>query len=121
MIKLLLADDSPLLRENLQKLMRAVDAINHIYESEDVPATIEAIDNHQPEVIILDLKMPGGSGFDVLEHLRQLQSSPIIIVLTNYATDYNREKCIRLGAKYFFDKSNEFEKVIEVLKSLNLQ
>ena len=120
-MNLLLADDSPLLRENLQKLMRPVNSIGRIIESEDVPTTIEAIDYHQPGVIILDLKMPGGSGFDVLEHLRQRQSSPIIIVLTNYATDYNREKCIRLGAKYFFDKSNEFEKVIEVLKSLNLQ
>jgi DNA-binding NarL/FixJ family response regulator len=120
MMKLLLADDSPLLRENLQKLMRPVDTINHIYESEDVPATIEAIDTNKPEVIILDIRMPGGSGFDVLEHLKQRQQSPIVIVLTNYATDYNREKCFRLGAKYFFDKTKEFEKVIDVLKTLKL-
>lgn len=120
MMKLLLADDSQLLRENLQKLMRSVNTINHIYESGDVPATLEAIATHEPEVIILDIRMPGGSGFDVLEHLQQRQQSPIVIVLTNYATEYNREKCLRLGAKYFFDKSKEFEKVIDVLKTLNL-
>lgn len=115
-MKVLLADDSALLRKNLRKLLSSVEHITGIMESDSVESTICSVNDCNPDVVILDISMPGGSGFDVLQALRQREQKPIVIVLTNYATDTNRKKSMELGALYFFDKSNEFEKAINVVR-----
>jgi len=70
--------------------------------------------------VILDIRMPGGSGIDVLEDIKKINAAPIVIILTNYPYPQYRKKCMAAGADYFFDKSSEFEKVTEVLKKLIL-
>lgn len=117
-IKVLIADDSELLRTNLKKLLAHIDRIDRIVESSDYPSTIALIKNEYPDVIILDLQMPGGTGFDVLEYIRDLNINPVVAVFTNFPTEQNRKKSLALGAKYFLDKSGEFQKVIEVVEDL---
>ena len=53
---------------------------------------------------------------DVLETIKKDQPNPLVIMLTNFASDQYRQKCLRLGADYFFDKSTEFERITEVLR-----
>jgi DNA-binding NarL/FixJ family response regulator len=59
--------------------------------------------------------MPSGSGISVLEEVKRRGKSPVVIMLTNYPYPQYRKKCMDAGADYFFDKSNEFHKVTEVL------
>ena len=62
--------------------------------------------------------MPGGSGLDVLDCI-QRQSLPVhVIVLTNYASESNRKKCLSLGASFIYDKSTQFEEALLALKRL---
>jgi DNA-binding NarL/FixJ family response regulator len=68
--------------------------------------------------VILDIRMPGGSGIDVLENIKKTNAAPVVIVLTNYPYPQYRKKCMALGAEYFFDKTTEFEKVTEVIENL---
>jgi DNA-binding NarL/FixJ family response regulator len=67
---------------------------------------------------MLDLRMPKASGIEILPLIKGLSMPPIVMILTNYATRRHREECVKLGADYFFDKSGEFEKAIEVIQSL---
>ncbi|MGH7455074.1 MAG: response regulator, partial [bacterium] len=77
---------------------------------------IAAYHQLQPEVAILDIQMPDGSGIDVLAHIKKESPQTTVIMLTNYPLPPFRKCCLEAGADYFFDKSTELEKVIEVLK-----
>jgi DNA-binding NarL/FixJ family response regulator len=71
-----------------------------------------------PDVVLLDLNLPGPSGIEVLWRLKMLAPAPCVIVLTNHATDDYRRACLDRGADYFFDKSKEFEKMLDQLRRL---
>jgi DNA-binding NarL/FixJ family response regulator len=68
--------------------------------------------------VILDIRMPEGTGIDVLEGMRREKLTPITIVLTNFTFPQYRRKCLQLGARYFFDKSAEFAEAREALSEL---
>jgi DNA-binding NarL/FixJ family response regulator len=63
---------------------------------------------------VLDISMPGGSGVHVLETIKREQPALKVIMLTNFGHEQYRQKCLQLGADHFFDKTTEFEKVLEV-------
>ena len=70
---------------------------------------IDGVAELMPDVLILDMAMPGGNGFDVLQAVKQRPSAPLVIVLTNYPA--YRQRCLDAGADYFFDKSAEFDQL----------
>lgn len=115
-----ISDDSPVVRVRLANMIEDIQGINLIGEANNVQDSIEKIEELKPDAIILDIRMPGGSGLDVLKKIKKdvQNHNPIIIVLTNYPYPQYRKKCLEAGADYFFDKSNEFHKVIEVFKDL---
>ena len=115
--RLLLADDSALVKNNLKRLFSNIPNID-IYEANDVDSAKNQLDTVHPDIILLDLKMPGGSGLDVLDYLRVSSIDPVIIVLTNFAGEDNRDKCLQLGADYFFDKSEQHKEAIELVRRI---
>jgi two-component system response regulator DevR len=117
----LIADDSDALVRRLVGLLADVDGLEVIGRAGTVPEVARAIRTLKPDVVILDLQMPGGSGIDVLEGLQQDGATPVVpvvIVLTNHAGPQYRKKCLKSGARFFMDKSTEFERVGAVLSSL---
>lgn len=117
-MKVLIADDSTLIRMNLRKLLSSVKTISGVLVAQDVPSTIEQLTSAKPDVVILDIQMPGGTGFDVLKFIQETNLSITTIVLTNFASENNKKKSIELGADYFFDKSNEYERILDVLNTV---
>jgi DNA-binding NarL/FixJ family response regulator len=117
-MKVFIADDSQILRERLIELLSELPGIEIMGFAHDVPEALTAIKTLKPDVVILDIRMPGGSGIDVLQDIKNKEKTPITIVLTNYPYPQYRKKCMDLGADYFFDKSAEFEKVTKVFKQL---
>jgi DNA-binding NarL/FixJ family response regulator len=83
-----------------------------------VDEATEAVRRLKPDAVILDMQMPGGSGIDVLENMKKDRLISTVIVLTNHPHASYRKKCLQVGAKFFLDKSNEFEKVGELLQGL---
>ncbi len=119
-MKVLIADDSPLLRENFLKLISSIETVKETETAHNVPSTIELLKAFQPDVLFLDIRMPGGTGFHVLEFIQTWNNSnkPVVIVFTNYADERNRKKSQELGAHYCFDKTNEFEQAVGVLRTI---
>jgi len=117
-MKIIIVDDSPLVRERLISMCADLEGVQVVGEAENVLEAVRAIKRLHPDLVVLDIKMPLGSGIDVLRHIKKSDSSCKVIVLTNYPYPQYREKCKALGAEYFFDKSTEFEKVPEVLEQL---
>jgi DNA-binding NarL/FixJ family response regulator len=109
-------DDSLLVRERLIGLLSELPGVEIVGEADTAAHAIEVLPTLKPCVVVLDISMPGGSGFLVLEHLQKNPPAPLIIVLTNYDHEPYRRRALKLGADYFFDKSSQFEEIKAVLE-----
>ena len=117
-MRLLIADYSALIVERLIASLEAIKGVEIVDRAGTVEKASEALRRLRPDVVILDMQMPGGTGLDVLASMKRDQVSCVVIVLTNFAYPQYRRKCLASGATFFLDKSTEFEKVGEVLRNL---
>ena len=115
---LLIADDSDSIVQRLVTMLAGVDGLEIVGRAGTVLEASRAVRSLKPDVMILDVRMPGGSGIDVLEGMKRDRVTPIVIVLTNYHHPQYRRKCLESGARFFLDKSTEFENVGAVLSDL---
>jgi DNA-binding NarL/FixJ family response regulator len=118
-MKVLVVDDSVIVRERLKDMLSEVTEDEAIGQAKDTLEAIEMLRKLNPEVVILDIEMPGRSGIDLLREIKRRNQPPLAIVLTNQSYSQYRKVCIKAGADYFFDKSTEFDKVAKVLKQLS--
>jgi DNA-binding NarL/FixJ family response regulator len=107
-LRVLIADDSAVVRDSLTRLLDGVEAVEVVGQAQDAADAVDASQDLRPDVVILDLRMPGGSGLDAIERLQQADWTPRIIVLTNYPFLQYRRRCLAAGASFFLDKSTEF-------------
>lgn len=118
-MRVLIVDDSAIVRERLAALIGQWSlTIELIGQAQNALEAREAIWRLKPDLITLDIQMPGGSGIDVLKEIKKEASAPVVLILTNYPHPQYRKTCMQAGADYFFDKSTEFDKVAEVLQEL---
>lgn len=117
-MRILIADDSIVVRERLIGLLSDIQGLEVIGQAGDAAEARGLAERLKPDVAILDLRMPNGSGADVLQDIKRLNPTPKVIMLTNYPHPENRKKCIDRGADYFFDKSTEFKNVVSVLSEM---
>ena len=115
-IKVFIADDSLIVRGHLVTMLDELAGIETVGQAENVTEAISAIRRLQPDVVILDIRMPGGSGIDVLQNIKQDEAAPIVIILTNYPYPAYRQKCLQAGADFFLDKSTEFDQIPELFE-----
>lgn len=114
-LSIVIADDSHIVQERLITLLSELTSVEIVGQAENVPSAIKIIRRLQPNVVILDIRMPGGSGIDVLEVIKQDEITPIVIILTNYPYAGYRRKCLQAGADFFLDKSSEFDQIPALL------
>lgn len=118
-MKVLIVDDSAIVRVRLADLLLDVEGVESVAQAQDALGALDLVKTLKPDVAILDVRMPKRSGIELLEDVKRIGQDLKVIMLTNYPTPENREKCLGLGADYFFDKSSEIEQVINVLKYLH--
>ena len=114
-VKVFLVEDAPLLRERLQGLVEAIPGASMVGHASGAQEAVQAILSARPDVVVLDIHLAQGSGFDVLRALRAAAFAPAVYVLTNYPQDAYRRLAEGLGARGFFDKSSEFDRLREAL------
>ncbi|MCK5124341.1 MAG: response regulator transcription factor [Dehalococcoidia bacterium] len=117
-MKILIVDDSEIVRKRLKAMLSDITELENISQAEDLPEAISSFQKLNPEVVVLDIRMPGGSGIDVLRETKKGDQPPVVIVLTNYPYPQYRKKCMDAGADFFFDKSTEFDQMMAVLRRL---
>jgi len=117
-MKVFLVDDSAIVLEKLAAMISGIDGVEIAGQALNAHDAIQSIVKLKPDVVILDIRMNGGSGMDVLKRIKKEIPPPIVIMLTNYPYPQYREKCQALGADYFFDKVTEFEKIYDTFKQL---
>jgi DNA-binding NarL/FixJ family response regulator len=119
LLKVYLVEDSPALRERLEAMLATIPGACIIGFASGAEEAVRGIAMHEPHVVVLDLKLAQGSGYDVLRALSGAAPQPGVYVLSNFATDQYRRAAAQLGARGFFDKTHEFELLREALAGLS--
>jgi len=114
-MKIIIAENSKQIRNRIIEKVSSLDSTKAIFESMNVPETIDTYSLFHPDVIILDYKLIGGNSMDVLETIKHGSRNPLVIVLTDSNNSQIKEQCLNLGAHYVFNKSKDIEKIPEVV------
>ena len=119
-MKILVVDDSASVRDRLVEILSTLQGVEHVDTATRASEARHAIQSERPDLIVLDIHMPGGSGIQVLEALRADDQRIMTIVLTNDPAPQWRAASLRAGADFFFDKSVEFQQAVDVVARLAL-
>ena len=115
---ILIVEDSPLVTVRILALLKDLDNVGFIDLSGDCSSAMSYLRKSLPDIVLLDINLPGGSGLDLLRYIKGHHPRIGVIMLTNQVDDYYRRKCKELGAAHFIDKSREFQKLPVVISSL---
>ena len=116
MRKIYIVDDSVKLRKRLYELLSDVDNVQMIGQAGNADQALDEIRVLKPDTVLLDIQLPGKNGIQLLGEIKELQPEIMVIIMTNYDYPQYRHKSIQAGADYFFNKTREFESIIQVLK-----
>ncbi|GAB1349469.1 hypothetical protein MASR1M107_16830 [Ignavibacteriales bacterium] len=114
---ILIIDDADSVRHNIIRMIRQKTSELTIHQASSCSEALEKIAEVGHDVVIVDIKLPDGSGFDILEKLRLLSPTPLIIFLSNFSSPKFKEKALTHGASYFFDKTEEFDRLIKLVQN----
>lgn len=117
-MNIFVVEDSSLLRERLIRTLTGISGVQVIGYADTAEDAIQSIQRLTPDAVILDIRLRQGTGFQVLQATKSPGKPPLIIVLTNFAYPQYRKKYLDAGADFFFDKSNEFERVVVELNNI---
>lgn len=115
MMKIFIADDAPLVRERLAGMLSNLENVELVGQADNGAEAITGVARYRPDLVILDMRMPGRNGLDVLKTIKQQPEPPIVIMLTAFPTPQYHQQCLKAGAEYFFDKTIEFDRIPELL------
>jgi len=98
-INIIVADDHPVVRKGLTQFFEEVEDLRVVAECEDGDAALSAVRRHKPDVLIVDLRMPGTNGLEVLRRLRSEEIPTATIILAGNISDDEVVEAMRLGAR----------------------
>lgn len=115
-MEIFLVEDSPPIRMRLAEMLAAIPGTRLVGVAERADIAIREILAKRPDVVVLDLSLAGGtSGFEVLRGVCREAPEIDFYMLSNFAAEPYRSLAERLGAREFFDKSTEFERVRRII------
>ncbi len=110
-----IVEDSAPVRARLSESLDALDGVRVVGEAETPFEAVQGILAAQPNCVVLDFQLLGGTGVEVLKQVCPLAPDIAFIVLTNHPNPQYRRICMDAGARHFFDKSTEFHRVKDVI------
>ena len=119
MLTVYIVDDSDVMRERLAELISDIAGIKVTGQSGNPFDALNCIKTEHPDIVILDIRLPGKSGIDVLKDIKQESPAPTVIMITNYPYRQYRQGCMAAGADYFFSKLDEFEMIAQALRHIS--
>jgi len=118
MISVCLVDDQTLVRQGVRSLLDLSEDIRVVAEARDGAHALEIIPTLKPDVVLLDMRMPGMSGLDVLNELRTRQQLPPTIILTTFDDDQLVLAGLKAGARGYLLKDVSLEQLVDAVKTV---
>jgi DNA-binding NarL/FixJ family response regulator len=118
MISVLLVDDQTLVRQGIRSLLELSDDIRVVAEAVDGAQAVELIPQAKPDVVLLDLRMPGMDGIAVLHALAQKNQQPPTIILTTFDDDQLVLAGLKAGARGYLLKDVSLDQLVDAVKTV---
>ena len=117
-LRVFLVEDTIPIRQRMAARFGAIDGVEIVGEAEESDAALAGIDATGTDVVVADFRLTGGTGMELLQSIARSTSPVITIVLTNHSSAAFRQACLAAGAKYFFDKTSEFDLACNTIKRI---
>ena len=114
-----LADDEALLRKALAAILPMEGPITVLGEAQDGDEAVQAVITHQPDVLVIDLEMPGTDGLGAVARLRQHRPDQVVLMLTRHARPGVLRRALKLGVRGFVSKSADPSHIAMVIGMLH--
>ncbi|QRK07272.1 response regulator transcription factor [Archangium violaceum] len=118
-IRILVVDDHPVLREGLSAMIAGQSDMALIAEAENGEQALRAFREHQPDITLMDVRMPTMGGIDAITAIRTEFPTARIIVLTTYEGDAQALRAIKAGASGYLLKSMLRKELVETIRSVH--
>jgi two-component system, NarL family, response regulator YdfI len=116
-IRVVIADDHPIVRTGLRLMLGMKEGIELIGEAADGVAAIHLVSSLQPDVVLMDLRMPAMDGWEAIERIRAEWPHIAIIVLTTYDEDELMLRSLQAGVRGYLLKESSLETVLQAIES----
>ena len=117
-LRILIVDDHEVVREGLRSLLNRREAINVVGDAGTVATAIEEAARLRPDVVIMDVRLPDGSGVEACREIRQENPDTKVIMLTSYAEDEMLFSAIRAGAAGYVLKQIGGEDLVRAIEAV---
>ena len=116
MVRVVVVDDEPMVCAHLRTILGSAGDIEVVGEAHDGAAGVEEVVRNRPDVVLMDLRMPGVDGLTAIERIGELASPPAVVVLTTFDADQYVLRALRAGAAGFLVKSTPPEDLIGLVR-----
>lgn len=116
-IRVVVVDDHPVVRAGITMVLGIDETIEVVAEADDGIAAIEAVDEHRPDVVLMDLQMPELDGVGATERIRSAHPDVRVLVLTTYDTDRSIVAAVEAGATGYLLKDTPPAELIAAIKA----
>ncbi|WP_121715290.1 response regulator transcription factor [Streptomyces sp. E5N91] len=115
-IRLLLVDDDPLVRAGLSLMLGGAEDVEIVGEAADGDEVVALVDRTRPDVVLMDIRMPGTDGLTATERLRSRPDAPQVVVLTTFHADEQVLRALRAGAAGFVLKDTPPAEILHAVR-----
>jgi two-component system, NarL family, response regulator len=117
-IRVMLVDDHPALRKGLAALVQSEPGMSVVLETGDGREAVEQFRKLQPDVVLMDLRLPGLSGVEAIMEIRKEFPDARFIVVTTYETDEDVYRAIRAGAQSYLLKDSSGDEILKTIRTV---
>jgi len=120
MIKILIADDHQLVREGIKRILAEDEELQVIAEAADGQEAVDMIEKHKPDIVLMDITMPGMDGMEATRRLvKEIDTSVRIIILTMHTDEHYAARLMRMGATGYVIKDVAPAELIEAIRTVH--
>ncbi|WP_371656375.1 MULTISPECIES: response regulator [unclassified Streptomyces] len=116
-VRIVVVDDEPMVCVFLRTILDSADDLEVVDQAHDGASGVEAVRRSRPDVVLMDLRMPGMDGLTAIEHINAFAQPPHIVVLTTFDADQYVLRALRAGASGFLVKSTPPEELIGLVRT----
>jgi DNA-binding NarL/FixJ family response regulator len=118
-IRVLLVDDQPIVRTGFRTVLTATGGFDVVGEAGDGPAAVRAVASLRPEVVLMDVRMPGGDGLTATEEITAAHPDVRVLVVTTFDVDEYVRRALRGGASGFVLKDSDPEDLVRAVRTVH--
>jgi DNA-binding NarL/FixJ family response regulator len=118
MITIVLADDHPVVRAGLHALLGSIEGLSLVAQAEDGHAAVRAVHTHRPDVVIMDIDMPGLNGIEATRQIVAAVPETAVLMLTMYEDDDSVFTAMRAGARGYLLKGAGQDEIARAIRAV---